>query len=364
MATTPATQALVSTYALPSGTNTAGGITVDADGNVYSADFGGTQLFKIAPDGTISVFASGLNTPSGNAIDAQGNIYQSNYGSNVANDTITRIAPDGTAETFVDNLQGPVGIAIDSTGSLFVAMCDANNVTKVTADGVASVFALSNSFRCPNGITFDEEGFLYVVNFNDGGVLKIDREGDVSVFADVPGGGNGHVAYVAGYLYVASRNGHQIHRIDIETAEVEVLAGTGAPGLIDGENDAAQFNLPNAVARNREGNTLFTNGFRNVVRRIDLDLKRPDKPKKVKAKPRKKGKVKLSWKHDSFNREGFIIELSTAGSKFEEIGRLGPRASKTTVRGLVGGESYRVRVRAFNGGGRSKPSKKAKFTAK
>ncbi|MCP4203939.1 MAG: hypothetical protein GY769_18635 [bacterium] len=83
LAAVVAARAEVTTYALPGGSNLAGGISVDAEGNVYSAAFGGTQLFKIAPDGEITVFATGLNTPSGNAFDNQGNLFQSNYGQQV-----------------------------------------------------------------------------------------------------------------------------------------------------------------------------------------------------------------------------------------------------------------------------------------
>ncbi len=357
-------RAEVTTYALPSGSNTAGGISVDAEGNVYSADFGGTQLFKIDLNGNVSIFATGLDTPSGNAFDADGNLYQSNYGANTASDSITRIAPDGTTETFVDGLTGPVGIAIDRKGTFYVAMCDQNNLTRVAPDGSTSVFAQSSLFLCPNGITFDEEGTLYVVNFNNGALLKIDDQGNVETFATIPGGGNGHVTYVAGHLYVSSRSGHQIHRVDIESAQIDLLAGSGTAGRVDGENLVAQFNQPNAMARDRAGSVLYTNGFGNAVRRIELDLKRPAKPKNVKAKKRKRGKAKLSWKHDSFNREGFIIELASSTTGFEEIGRVSATAKKATIRDLVAGEEYVVRIRAFNGVRTSKPSKKVRFTAK
>lgn len=64
-----------------------GGMAVDADGNIYMADFGaalsappGTRVFKITPEGEVSVFATGLVGASGNAFDSKGDLFQSNNG--------------------------------------------------------------------------------------------------------------------------------------------------------------------------------------------------------------------------------------------------------------------------------------------
>ncbi|MCP4203940.1 MAG: fibronectin type III domain-containing protein [bacterium] len=59
-----------------------------------------------------------------------------------------------------------------------------------------------------------------------------------------------------------------------------------------------------------------------------------------------------------------MIELSSSTIPFEEIGRVAATAKKAIIRDLVPGETYRVRIRAFNGVRSSKASKKAKFTAK
>src|SRR5438093_8119236 len=62
-----------------------GGVTVDALGNIYVADFG-EIVWKITPEGKREVFASGLYGASGNAIDHEGNLLQSNfYGHSITN---------------------------------------------------------------------------------------------------------------------------------------------------------------------------------------------------------------------------------------------------------------------------------------
>jgi hypothetical protein len=351
---------------LTAATNTPGGIAVDADGNVFSADFGGSNLFKIEPDGSISIFASGFLTPSGNGFDAQGDLYQSNYAdqnNQPAPDTIDKITPDGTKTTFASGLNGPVGIAINSSGVLFVAMCNAQNVTRIGKDGVATTFATSVGFACPNGITFDTKGNLYTCNFNDGGVHKITKDGTVSLLATLPGGGNGHLAYVAGWLYVGDRVGNQIYRVHVKTGVSELVAGTGNVGSqMDGPDLQAEISQPNAVERNLEGSALFINGGGNRIRKLTLALPRPKKPTGVKVAALSGTRVRVKWKHGSLNREGFLVEARNGSSKFEEVAVVGVNKRKTVVKNLDPSTEYIFRVSAFNGVRMGKPSKKVAAT--
>ena len=346
----------VVTLANPNASNTAGGVAVDVEGYVYSADFGGTNLFKISPDGSeVTVFATGFNTPSGNNFDSQGNLFQSNFqdpNNNGAPDTISRITPEGIHTTFVDGLNGPVGVTLDGSDTLFVAMCNSNNVTKITQDLEVSVFASSSLFQCPNGITFDDRGILYVVNFNDGAVLRITPTGEVSLFATVPGGGNGHVVFVAGHLYVAARNAHQIYRVSTLDATVELVAGTGVAGSADGVNTEAQFNLPNGIARNREGTRLYTNGFGGIVRELTVQLPRPAAPTDLTAKlvGAENNRVRLVWSENAHHEEGYEVWMKIPGVfpwAVVDIRPVNKRVAR--IRRLEPGTTYLFKVRAING---------------
>lgn len=259
-----------------------GGVAVGPDGNIYVADIGpaparnGTTVYKVTPQGEVSVFATGLNGPSGNAFDAEGNLYQSNLRDN----TISKITPSGAVSTFATTgINGPVGIAINGDGTLYVTNCGNNTVQQVTASGVSTLFATSTLFSCPNGITLDDDGTLYVANFNNGIVLKVTPEGMVSFFANVPGGNNGHITFYDGVLYLASRGGHQFYTLSL-TGEVTLFAGTGLRGHEDGTAASATFSLPNGVAFSPFGDTLYinevmpvvgSNNFPSIVRRIILD---------------------------------------------------------------------------------------------
>lgn len=259
-ATTGATT--VTTLAeIPGGT---GGLVVDAQGRVYSAEFGsilgdadtaGTRLFRIAPDGEISVFATGFQGASGVALGADGHLFQAN----IRGGFVSRVAPDGTVTTFVKKgIEGPVGVAVDGQGTLWIANCGGNSIQKVTADGVSSRFVESPLLKCPNGITLDGRGNLYTANFYSGDVIKVTPEGKATVLATLPGGNNGHLAFADDALYVVARKAHQIYRVSLD-GEATLYAGTGEKGGSDGSRLEATFCYPNDIAPSPDGKRFYVN---------------------------------------------------------------------------------------------------------
>ena len=242
-----------------------GGLEVDAQGFIYCADFGsklgagttgGTKVFRIDPDtGAADVFLEGLRGASGNAIGPDGDFFQSNIGGNF----ITRVRLDGSSDVFLrENLKSPVGIAIDAEGMLFVANCGSNSISEVFPDGESSVFCSDALLSCPNGITLDDEHNLYVANFNNGDVIKINWGGEASRLATLPGKNNGHLVYREGFLYVIARGAHQIYKVSLE-GEVELLAGSGKRGRVDGPALEATFSFPNDLAFSPDGKLLYVN---------------------------------------------------------------------------------------------------------
>ena len=338
-------------------------MTVDRDGRLYSADFGGTTVLRVSLDGQVSEFAGGFKTPSGNAFDSAGRLYQSNYrdpANDGAPDSISRVGPDGSVSTWVDGVDGPVGIAIDKRDNLFVAMCNANNVTRIDRDGVPSVLATSPLFACPNGITFDDRGVLYVVNFGDGSLIKVTAGGRVSLLATIPGSGNGHVAYVSGSLFVASLQGNQLFRVRLPGGQVELLSGDGLAGSVDGPNSAARFNAPNGVARSARGDELYVNQSGGTIRALDLTFQRPLKPKSLRVDQKPSGAVRLRWQMRSRNIESFRVEAREGSQRFQVLAEVPSSRRRALIRGLSPGTSYRFRVVAVNPSGQ-RASKKVRF---
>ena len=125
------------------------GIAIDAAGNLYVADWGNHRIRKVTPNGEVSTlaggeegFADGSNArfshPYGITIDAAGNLYVAEWG----NHRIRKVTPNGKVSTLAGDEEGfaegntarfhsPHGIAIDSTGNLYVADARNHRIRKI-----------------------------------------------------------------------------------------------------------------------------------------------------------------------------------------------------------------------------------------
>ena len=249
-----------------------GGVSVDALGFVYSSAFG-EEVWKIAPDGTVSLFADGFYGASGNAIDINGDLLQASFFSN----SVHRISRTGDVSLVsAEVLAGPVAIAVGRDGALYVCSCNDNSITRVARDGAASVFARSDLFACPNGITFDNQGELYVVNFSNDHMVRVDAEGNAELFVTIePEGGysaqaisagvegNAHVVFTRGSFFVTKIKTNSIWRVEANGA-LSHFAGTFGYGQEDGPLLEASFAAPNGIAAWR--GTLYLNDMTGVWR--------------------------------------------------------------------------------------------------
>jgi DNA-binding beta-propeller fold protein YncE len=254
-----------------------GGVTTDALGNIYIADFG-EIVWKFTPEGKRHEFTSGLYGASGNAIDKQGNLLQSNF----YGDSIIKIDRKGQAKAFVTSgLSGPVGIAINKqTGDVYVANCRGNSISKITLDGAVSLFAKSDLFRCPNGLSFDRDGNLYVVNFRDNRMFKIDPKGNVTLFATVSEKGLGHLCFREDRFYVTAYESHEIYEVTLD-GTVKRILGNGERGIVDGAGAKARLSFPNGIACHPWAPRLYINEYVNestsslpgraIIREITLE---------------------------------------------------------------------------------------------
>lgn len=258
------------------------GLTTDAAGNVFVADYDNHRIRQIAPDGTVTTLAgSTIGYADGPGATAQFSnpsdlVYHpatnALYVADRANHRIRRInlSQVPTSATFVETFAG--------NGTMAIA----------AGNGLAA------SFANPWGIAVSGNDVLYVACQH--AIMTVSALGDVAILAGhaSPGtlDGPGNVASFndprdvtldeAGNAYVADTGNHLIRMIDPQ-GNVSTLAGKAPPsslsatasGWVGGSPGDASFYAPNAIAWHPSpggsGCLLVADTNQDALREIHLD---------------------------------------------------------------------------------------------
>jgi sugar lactone lactonase YvrE len=241
--------------------------------------------------------------PSDVAVDSQGNVYVADYL------RIRKVSARGIVSTlagsgkhgFVDGAAAEArfesigNLALDADGNIYVADENNNCIRKITATGVVSTLAgrvqgfadgagAAAQFYLPNDVAADKEGNVYVADTFNNRIRKISPPDIVSTFA---GSGNPGFAdgpgvtaefdkpqSVAvdknGNVYVADLNNRRI-RVITPSGAVSTLAGSDAYGFADGRGSEARFYDPTGLAVDDDGNVYLCDQYNHRVRRITKD---------------------------------------------------------------------------------------------
>ena len=233
------------------------GISADALGNLYHADYSGKRIRRTTPAGVASFIDSFSSfSPIATAIDpATGNLY-------VAIEThrilryVNKNAANYPAEAPV---YGPETDFPDST----IVYAGTNS------SGTGNATGTSARFNAPHGL-HARGGFLYVADKGNNLIRKIDLSNAAVTTVTVTGGtlSAPEGVWVAedGTIYVACTGSDLIQKIAPGGA-LSTVAGSVA-GNADGTGTAASFNDPRGLAMNARGELLVADSGNHSIRRI------------------------------------------------------------------------------------------------
>jgi hypothetical protein len=288
------------------------GVSVDPVSHViYVGDLANNRVRRITPSGAVTtfagsgsaVFANGIgaaaafNRLTGVSVDWLGNLHVADFSNHrvrtiVASGAVSTLAGCGIAGgsngvgTFAQ-FNGPADIAIDASGgtgyivefsghrvrSIVISSAVVSTLAGSGVAGFADGIGTAARFDLPASAVWHPSGTLFVGGHNDNRVRRINiASAAVSTLAGngVAGGANGMgtaatfniprgVALDATFstLYVVEAAGNRIRSIDVSTALVQTIAGSGAAGYGDSFGTSAVFSRPVFIASASSG-ALFT----------------------------------------------------------------------------------------------------------
>lgn len=231
----------------------ANGLRTGADGRIYVAQVGGSQISAVDP-GTgavevISPMGGGITAPDDLAFDEAGNL----YATEITEGRVSVLRPDGTSavvcgdlpvanpitysqgrliaggcemgarvleldrnggapRVIADNVPMPNAFEVGPDGKLYMPVMGANAIWRVNMDGSGEPEVVCGDLGVPDSVKFDAEGMIVSTQVASGQVLRIDpRTGARTVLADI-GAGLDNCTFVGERLFISHILG-SIHEI-------------------------------------------------------------------------------------------------------------------------------------------------------
>jgi hypothetical protein len=233
------------------------GISSDALGNLYQADYTGRRIRRTTPAGVVTFIDVFISFPPiATAIDpATGNLYVA-----IETHRILRYVNKNAANY---PAQAPVyGPETDFPDSTIV-------YAGASTSGSTNNTGTSARFNAPHGL-HARGGFLYVADKGNNLIRKINLSNAAVTTVTVTGGtlSAPEAVWVAedGTIYVACTGSDLIQKIATDGA-LSTVAGSVA-GNADGTGSAASFNDPRGLAMNGRGELLVADSGNHSIRRI------------------------------------------------------------------------------------------------
>jgi sugar lactone lactonase YvrE len=278
--------------------STIAGVAVDADDNLYIADYGNSHIRKVDAEGTITTIPALFPDIEDVAVGPEGDLYVAGGGqvkrmvqsggptAADADGTEPEASPPehapwadeqpGTIVTVAGAAyeepedgpldgppggvpsEGPSGVAVDTDGNVYIADTGNHRIGKVESDGTITTIAGADAGAAA-GAGSDEQAW------GDGGPAidaTLDSPEDIAVDAD-------------GNIYIADTGHSRIRKIDTN-GTITTIAGVDVVGDEQASGDGgpavdAELNTPGGIAVDPEGNLYVADTGHSRIRKIDTN---------------------------------------------------------------------------------------------
>ena len=222
-----------------------GGLTLDADGNVYITNQGMYgRVVKLAPGSntpTVLPF-SGLYEPQGVAVDRDGSVYVTDF-----NNRVVKLVAGSNSQTElpITGLNYPEGIAVDKAGNVYVADRGNNRVVKLEAGSNNQSDLPLSGLHNPDDVAVDDAGNVYVTDTDNNRVVKLAAGSNEQ--SDLPFTGLSSPWGIAldrsGNVYVTNHENHKVLKLALGTNTQTLLPFTGLnmPLLLAVDDEGAVY---------------------------------------------------------------------------------------------------------------------------
>ena len=193
-------------------------VAMDGRGVVYAVAQGTNNVFRIAPNGAVSLLLGTpagsyhLKTPQAVAVTRRGVVFVAGGGS----DNVLRVAADGTVTQVLgprgdgrNALDFPADVALEASGAVLVAGRDSDNVFRIAADGtVTQILSATgdgtNALDGPSAVAAAADGGVYVTGGMSHNVFRIAADGTATQVASSSGDGTASLFRPVGLAVVGN----------------------------------------------------------------------------------------------------------------------------------------------------------------
>ena len=216
-----------------------------------------------------------FNNPYGIAIDANDNVYVADYNNHriqkfdSSGNFISKWGSEGSGDGqfFI-----PSSVATDLSGNVYVAEWGNNRIQKFDSSGNfiskwGSIGSGDGQFNTPTGMVTDLSDNVYVADYNNHRIQKFDSSGNFIAKWGSQGSGDGQLNYPYGIaidssnsVYVTEAGNHRIQKFD---SSGNFIAKWGSQGSGDG-----QFNEPPSVATDSSENVYVADNNNHRIQKF------------------------------------------------------------------------------------------------